>query len=535
MTRRALLVAALLAAPACAAPSSFDGVTGGVREDDTLEAPRPVSPVSVSMVASSRPRLTWSLARGATGAVVELARTRDFAKEVKTFSAAGSELKVPADLEPGIWFWRLGSAAGAAVGTKRSVVWEVLARGPAAHGESDAPSRGLVDMNGDGLADLLVAATADDSGDASPVVLFYPGTADRGFSSGGKEGFLGVSGSAYDGPISLGGGTDLDGDGYTDLLEAGSYAHVDQGATWFDASVTYATGGRSDLTFDLDRGGPLFTGAPSSGVPSVREGGDVDGDGYGDAVVGMDDVGYVVLGAVATLSSQPALLPIGPGANVGAPGTTRVAFGGFDANGDGLSDVAFSFASAYEPSARAFVAPGDRGERVAAPTMLDAPEAKRAVAFAAGDFDGDGLDDLAVTTPLSGASRLCVWYGRRDTLLAAGPCLTAGPGEVDLGASLTAADLEGDGVDELLASVMVGGVAGVRVVRIVAGAASASAIGDPGLGVRLTTIWPGRPGKARWAAAAADGTRIAIYEGTVLQETLAGPPGTVSGFGRGLR
>jgi hypothetical protein len=67
------------------------------------------------------------------------------------------------------------------------------------------------------------------------------------------------------------------------------------------------------------------------------------------------------------------------------------------------------------------------------------------------------------------------------------------------------------------------------------GAATATPIGVPGLGVRLTTIWPGRPGKARWAAVAADGSRIGVFEGSELRSTLTPPPGIVRGFGRGLR
>ena len=49
------------------------------------------------------------------------------------------------------------------------------------------------------------------------------------------------------------------------------------------------------------------------------------------------------------------------------------------------------------------------------------------------------------------------------------------------------------------------------------------------------TLWPGRPGKARWAAVAADGSRIGVFEGSELRSTLTPPPGIVRGFGRGLR
>ena len=172
MTR--LLLVAALALGACAAPSSYDGLAGGTKEDASVTAPRPVSPISVSLIASSRPRLRWDLDTNTgapatlTGAVVEMSRTRDFSNDVKRFAAKGIELVVPEDLEPGIWFWRLKGEAGGSLGTTPSAVWEMLVRGPAAHGSSDTPTRSMVDMNGDGEPDLLVGAISNDSRRPSP-------------------------------------------------------------------------------------------------------------------------------------------------------------------------------------------------------------------------------------------------------------------------------------------------------------------------------------------------------------------------------
>ncbi len=559
---RALLPAALLvavfAAGACAAPASFDGLAGGTKVDAAVEAPRPISPISVSLVASARPRLTWDLGTKLTGAVVELSRADDFAKDVKRFEAKGSELAVPEDLELGVWFWRLKGTAQASFGTATSAVWEMVVRGPAAHGSSDRPTRSMVDMNGDGLPDLLVAATVEDgpapssrvdppgpaaagapsSRPAVPtaaIIFFYAGDRERGYAASGKEGILGGTSSPYDGPISIGGGTDFDGDGLADMIEAGTYADLGGGKMWFEVTTVYGSKAPS-MAFDIERGGPVFLGPDAHTLPSVREGADVDGDGYGDAVVGLEDVGFLVLGGVAKGLSLPAIMPVHP-ANGGArSGKSRVAMGSFDANGDGLADIAFSFTNDYEPTARAFAAAGDHTRRVGDVKLIDAPDAKLATAFAAGDFNGDGIDDIAITTPVGGSTRICMWYGDRDKLLTPGPCVAASGGDQDFGASLTAVDLEGDGIDELLATAKAGAVEGVRVIRIRDdGVATAQPIGVPGLGVRLTTIWPGRPGKARWAAVAADGSRVGVFEGADLKESLTPPPGVVRGFGRGLR
>jgi hypothetical protein len=428
----------------------------------------------------------------------------------------------------------------------------MVVRGPAAHGESSAPTRSLVDLNGDGEPDLLIGATISDappSSGASPsahatatppaaasesaLILFYKGDRERGFLGGASDGFLGMASSTYDGPIAIGAGTDFDGDGFTDAIESGVDAELADGKFWFQVNLIFASG-RPEQAFDLERGGSLWLGAASSALPQVREGADIDGDGYGDALVGLADAGYVVLGSPAG-KRLPPILPLYP-APPETSGVARATFGAFDANGDGLADVAFALSDAYQPSARAFAAAGDRGARLGDPKLIDAPDTRTATTFAAGDFNGDGLDDVAMTTPLGATSRICVWFGDRQRLLVPGPCLAPAAGELDFGRSLTAADLEGDGVDELLATARVGDVEGVRVVRLSGdGTLTAAPVGAPGLGVRLTTIWPGRPGKARWAAVAADGSRVGIFEGGELRASLAPPPDVTRGFGRGLR
>ena len=75
----AAFVAVAAAAFACAPGSSYEGLSGGTAEDAALEPPRPVYPVSVALLATRRPKLRWAEVPGATGAVVELCRTRDCA------------------------------------------------------------------------------------------------------------------------------------------------------------------------------------------------------------------------------------------------------------------------------------------------------------------------------------------------------------------------------------------------------------------------------------------------------------------------
>ena len=41
-----------------------------------------------------------------------------------------------------------------------------------------------------------------------------------------------------------------------------------------------------------------------------------------------------------------------------------------------------------------------------------------------------------------------------------------------------------------------------------------------GFGGKMTTIWPGRPGRAKWASVSADGRSIGIFEGRKKVQTL---------------
>jgi hypothetical protein len=553
------LLAFVLALGACAAPASYDGLAGGTKEDAAVTAPRPVSPVSVSLIASSRPRLRWDLGTTSgsklTGAIVEMSRTRDFTKDVKRFEAKGGELVVPEDLELGVWFWRLKGNANGTIGTTASAIWEMVVRGPAAHGSSDAPTRTIADLNADGQPELLVAGTDDMSGFAGSSTLAPQGPSAQGPAAGaaapaktgptlfvyGTDGARGLvqtdalsfGPSAYEGPISIGAGSDFDGDGATDVIVGGMTADYFDGSWSYAVEVLYGTV-QGKTPFDGNRGAPPLYLPMTSTLPSVHEGADVDGDGYGDAVIGLPGVSFVMLGSAPSSSAyegQQATIPLVPDPSY-SNGASRIAMGGFDANGDGLADVAFSSAEQSPSNVRTLAAAGSRGQRLGQPKMLDGAEARAATAFAAGDFNGDGIDDLAITT----AAKICIWFGDREKLLVKGPCVAPAAGETELGASLTAADIEGDGVDELLATSKTGDVAGVRVVRVGSdGAVTSAPIGLPGVGVRLTTIWPGRPGKARWAAVGTDGARVCVFEGADLHTTLQPPRGIVKGWGRGLR
>jgi hypothetical protein len=534
------LVATTLATTvACGPSAAYDNLTGGaraeaeppqasheVREDPALAAPRPPSPVSVSLVATLRPRLRWALAVGESGAVVEMSRTRGFERgAAHRFEAEGAELVVPEDLEPGVWFWRLVGRAPGRVGTKPSPTWEVVVRGPAANGSSDAPSGSMLDLDGDGEADLVTVADVKTATFTGPELIVYLGNAEHRLVDS-RTGYLVIDG-AVDGFVSVAGGTDLDGDGLADFVTSGLFAGT--------------LGERTEYPITVDFGGPegiddaktneiALLSRPTTPV-FVSAAGDANGDGWGDVVVALDEAGVVAFGGPNGMQATSAPLYQRAGET-----TARVALGGFDANGDGLSDLAFSFESAVPGAALA----GEAMLRVDRRTPLVAagpsPSAGGARAFASGDFDGDGLADLAMTVPDGESSAVCVWLGDRGALLRFQTCVMPLAGERELGASLAAGDIDEDGKDDLLASVVdAAGTLHVEVLHIDGKMVMTESIAELGVGARLSTLWPGRPGKARWAATSADMTSIAIFEGTTKIQTLGDPLRPRLAFGKALR
>lgn len=561
--RSILLALAIGALGACAAPGSWDGISGGTTEDPSLAAPRQISPLTVTTVATFRPRMKWELQGDATGAIVELSKTRAFDGEIKSYDAKGArELVIPEDLEAGIWFWRLRGRTDAKTGTAPGKVWEVLVRGPAANGASDVPTGSVFDIDGDGEPDLIMSADWSDNpmkADTFPMAML----------ARSKSGQLALDENNYiqlndytasSQMVVLAGGTDFDGDGFADVVEgyespagvggdtlapAGGYVFVDMGDP---KGISY------DRYVDIQQ--------EWLKVPGVHAAGDVNGDGYGDLLFGAingsslglgSPQGPVALVSTISLPQEQVLVDMKP----------RAIIAGFDANGDGLADfvtapvlskaiaggVNHAHTGSDEPTADGTGTAGGGGEAIPLrftpgsadlQIQLGAEELKinnnqssvnRAAAFAAGDFNGDALPDVASTVVANGVRQVCIWYGDRVQKLVAGPCVTAADNDMLFGESLTSADLEAGGKETLLIT----STAGVRAAKIDGATLTADAVIAPGYGTTLTTIWPGRPGKARWAAVSAAGDQIGVFEGTDLKSSVRAPQQVVSNFGRAMR
>jgi hypothetical protein len=332
-------------------------------------------------------------------------------------------------------------------------VWGFAMDGEAVEDESGFSVGGPGDVNGDGLADVVVGAPwADPTGWASgrTYVVFGKAGTDKVSLADVAQG---LGGFAIDGDPgdtsghSVNGAGDVNGDGLADVVVGAPNADPNGDVSGRAYVVFGKANANGVLLADVAQGvGGFAMDGENEGDQvglSVSGAGDVNGDGFADVIVGTDQAdpngedsgrAYVVFGKSDTTTISLADVAQGSGgfAMDGEAEEDRSGYsvsGAGDVNGDGLADVIVGAPSA-DPngsfSGRAYVVFGkadtdkvelaDVAQGVGGFAM-DGENGADQVGLSvsgAGDLDHDGLADVVVggATPPGGPY---VVFGKVDT------------------------------------------------------------------------------------------------------------------------
>jgi hypothetical protein len=338
---------------------------------------------------------------------------------------------------------------GATAGTTTSPVWEMRVGQRSANVNTSWGT--IVDVNGDGIADLAIGASS--AGGSAGAAYVYLGKGPSGIASPGTA--LTPVGGNFGLAISSAG--DVNGDGFGDVIvgaDADMTAYVYLGGAGGISTSPVATLQGTDSYFGW----------------SVASAGDVDGDGYGDVVVGAfganSNAGavYVYRGGPGGTATTPAYTLHGfAGAELG----TAVAWAG-DVNGDGYGDVLVGASGVSSYTGAAYVYLGGASGLGATPITIAAPAAGDSFgysAWSADDVNGDGYADIVVGANYSTGAAYVFNGGTSGTALSPSTSLTS-PGGANsfFGCSVsTAGDVNGDGYADVVVGAFETVVSGANV------------------------------------------------------------------------
>ena len=314
------------------------------------------------------------------------------------------------------------------------------------------------DVNGDGYSDVIVGAVLYDDGQTDEGAAFiYHGTA-GGINTTASLSLYGNQVEALMGS-SVSSAGDVNGDGYSDIIVGAmrmDFPETDEGMAYIYLGSISGVTPMVNANLQGNVAGAVF-GA------SVSSAGDVNGDGYSDVIVGSSNYEaggnnstgavYIYHGSSGGVDSFVDLFIEGTG-NWSYLGASVSSAG--DVNGDGYGDVIVGQPHAFGTNEKAFVYSGGTGGITLASkvTLSQSNDADFGVSVSsAGDVNGDGYSDVIVGANTYGNEGAAFTYHGSASGISTNPhaALEANQTSANLGYSVSSAgDVNGDGYSDVI-------------------------------------------------------------------------------------